>query len=462
MLIKMLALALATVAATTLPAAAAVSMPEPAQGRTVELTVTTNDGQHLPATLHVPPGVRAGAPGVVLVHGAGPGAREYYEREATAFARAGIATLTYDKRTVGYSLTERSYSQLADDALAAADVLRTRPEVDPAKVGLWGLSEGGWVAPLAASREPRTAFLVVIGANGMPPLRQHSWAERVKAEHAGIRGSMVTAYSRTFWRLLDAMGLFAEAHHDPTPTLRSLTLPVLGIWGALDRSTAPVENVEAFRLNLDAAGNRHYTLRTVAGAEHQVLQSADGWAKGDEFAPGYVELMTGWVHEAAAGRAPATSIEAAGEQSGATREMRPPSLIESAPVQLGVLGVAVVGLGGFVLASLWRRLRGGRTSWPAYLAAGAGFVAALGAPVYISYLQAVSGGTPTANGTIDPGPLVAGRTLPWLGLQVLAVVAVVAAVVTFARNRPTGRHALLLTGVVAFVAWGVWWGLLLP
>ncbi|MEJ3655994.1 prolyl oligopeptidase family serine peptidase [Actinomycetes bacterium KLBMP 9759] len=456
MMIKMLAIALA--AAATLPAAA----PAQAHVEEVELTITTADGQQLPATLHLPPAARPAAPGMVLVHGAGSGERDHYEREAAAFARSGIATLTYDKRTVGYSLTERSYSQLAGDALAAADVLRGRREVDPAKVGLWGLSEGGWVAPLAASRDPRTAFVVVVGANGMTPLRQHSWAERVKVEHAGVRGSMVDAYSRTFWRLLDAMGMFPEAHHDPAATLRSLTLPVLGVWGAKDRITAPVENVETFRRYLEAAGNRHYTLRTVADSEHRVLRSPDGWSTADEFAPGYVELVTGWVHEAVAGRAPSSSVDAAGEQSVPTRDMSPPASFETASVQLGTLGVAAVGLGGFLLASLWRRVRGERTPWPAWVAAGAGLVAALGAPVYLGYLQAVSGGTPTANGVVDPGPLLAGRTLPWLGLQVLAVAAVVAAVVTFARTRPTGRHALLLVGGVAFAAWGVWWGLLLP
>ncbi|OLT19307.1 hypothetical protein BJF78_11165 [Pseudonocardia sp. CNS-139] len=115
---------------------------------------------------------------MVLVHGAGTGPREKLREEAAAFARAGVATLTYDKRTVGYSLTQRSYAQLADDAAAAAAVLRGRPEVAPSAVGIWGFSEGGWVAPLAASRAPETAFVVVVGANGVAPLRQQTWATR--------------------------------------------------------------------------------------------------------------------------------------------------------------------------------------------------------------------------------------------------------------------------------------------
>src|SRR5690606_20969381 len=73
--------------------------------REISLSITAGDGQVLPATLRVPVGARSGLPGMVLVHGAGEGQREHYRAEAEAFASSGIATLTYDKRTVGYSLT---------------------------------------------------------------------------------------------------------------------------------------------------------------------------------------------------------------------------------------------------------------------------------------------------------------------------------------------------------------------
>jgi len=81
-------------------------------------------------------------PGVVLVHGSGAGTpRTKLLEEATAFARQGLAVLIYDKRSAGYSGFQRSYSQLADDALGAVRTLRDLPAVDPAKVGIWGFSE---------------------------------------------------------------------------------------------------------------------------------------------------------------------------------------------------------------------------------------------------------------------------------------------------------------------------------
>jgi pimeloyl-ACP methyl ester carboxylesterase len=443
--------------------------------RVVELTVPTSDGLHLPATLRVPIDAGPGMPGMVLVHGAGIGARDFYSPEAEVFARQDMATLTYDRRTAGYSLTERSYSQLADDAAAAAEVVRGRSEVDPDRVGLWGLSEGGWVAPLAASREPRTAFLVVVGASGVPPLRQTSWAEAEKAERSGVRGSLVQAASRTSWRVVSGAGMFPEPHYDPVPVLGDLTLPVLGVWGAKDRVCPPVESMAIHRRALEAAGNRHHTLRMFANAEHTLRTTVDGFdylmrytRRGlatEDFAPGYVDLVGSWVAQAAAGQAPATSVKGTGHQPRPTQPMPPLAWWESAWAQAGALAVMLVGFGTFAVSSPVRRIlrRQPRPApWAARVLALSGSLAVLGALVYLSSLVLGVGG-----GLLSPGPLLAGRPMPWVALQVLAFAAVVALVLTVARARPVAasgriRFAWLVAAGVVFVPWAAYWALLLP
>ncbi|WP_433288936.1 alpha/beta hydrolase family protein [Pseudonocardia sp. CA-142604] len=458
-----------TAAWSATPAAAATREGAPAQAepaiREIQLSIPTSDGLVLPATLRVPADARPQLPGMVLVHGAGPGPREKYRAEAEAFARAGIATLAYDKRTAGYSLLERSYSRLADDAIAAADLLRGRPEVDPDAVGFWGFSEGGWVAPLAAKRAPQTAFLVVVGANGVAPLRQQIWADTIKMEHAGVTGSLVETHARTPYRVLAAMGLFPEPYFDPGPALRSLSLPVLGIWGAQDRLTPPVESVTAYRTTLDEAGNSHYTLRTVEGAEHGLRITTTGFDKGTTFAPGYIDLVTSWVTDAAGGRPPATSVAGVGEQPRPTAAVPPPYWYESAWVQVGAPTVLVLGFAGFGLTAAWRRLRGRpvmRSSWPAGVLAGAGLTTVVGTFTYLGYLQV------SAGRTVAVGPMLAGRPLVWLALQALAVVTVIAATMVAVRWRAAAAGAgrtrvavLLATGAV-FVPWAAFWGLLAP
>jgi uncharacterized protein len=503
-----LALATALVAGTIALTGAAPAAAEPVAGSppttAIELAVPTTDGLSLPATLRLPDVPAPGRPAMVLVHGAGQGPREGLRPEAEAFAAAGVATLTYDRRTVGYSFTERSYSRLADDAVAAAAVLRAQPGVDPGRVGLWGLSEGGWVAPLAAARAPETAFLVVVGANGMGPLRQQVWAEAVKVQSAGVRGSLVDAASAGVYRLIADLGLFSEAGYDPGPVLRRLTLPVLGVWGAVDRSTPPVESVALFREALDQAGNPHYHLRTVAGAEHSLHSSVDGFHAEPGFAPGYVDLVGSWTSAAAAGNAPPSSVSGTGEQPRPTADVPPSAWWESAVAHGVVLVLMLGGFGGFALTAAIRRvaraIRPGTPREPAPVAArvlaSTGPVAVLGTLVYLGSLTVVRGGE-----ALDPGPLLAERPLPWLALQALAVITVLAAAALVARlvrrpgtataiapldapvpvaaggrgpgtvRRPVtplrsaGEHvrlAMLLVAAAAFVPWALYWGLLVP
>lgn len=469
-------LAALTLVLATLTMQSRATAEEAVDLRVEELNVTTSDGLRLPATLRVPVDAEPGLPGMVLVHGAGIGDRQFYAPEAEAFARSGMVTLTYDRRSVGYSLTERSYSQLADDVAAAANVLRERPEADPGQVGLWGLSEGGWVAPLAAAREPQTAFLVVVGASGVPPLRQTGWAEANKAAHAGVDGSLVRAGSRTSWRLISGMGMFPQPYYDPVPVLRELMLPVLGIWGAKDRVTPPVESMAVHRSALEEAGNRRYTLRAFAEAEHTLRVTADGFdhllrytSRGlatDNFTPGYVDLVGSWVAQASVGQAPATSVQGVGEQDRPTAPVPPLAWWESTWMHAGALIVLLGGFGSFALSAPLRRIRGRGSRpapWSARVLAVTGLLAVVGTLAYVaSLVLGLSGGF------LSPGLLLAGRPVPWVALQVLAVAAAVSVTVTVVRSRRTVaavgriRFTLLATAGVAFVPWAAYWGLLLP
>ena len=94
-----------------------------------------------------------------------------YQIVGDVFARRGIAALIYDKRGGGRSTGDwrtAGPEELAADALAAVHFLRGRGDIDPNQVGLWGISEGGWIGPLTASRCEEVAFLIVVSADGTP------------------------------------------------------------------------------------------------------------------------------------------------------------------------------------------------------------------------------------------------------------------------------------------------------
>ncbi|MEU6714684.1 prolyl oligopeptidase family serine peptidase [Nonomuraea sp. NPDC046802] len=444
------------------------AMPLPEGLAAAEVSFRGSGGLVLRGSVISPARGRPGRPGVVLVHGAGTGTpREKLLGEAVAFARQGLSVLIYDKRSEGYSLFDRSYAQLAEDALGAVATLRGQPGVDPAKVGIWGLSEGGWVAPIAASRSKDIAFVILVGANSLHPLRQQAWAVAAGLRKAGVGGSIVDRAEPRLYRVIADGGMYPEPYHDPLPVIASVRQPVLGIWGVHDLLTPPRETPPIFAKALEEGGNRQYTFRFFADADHAAHRTPDGGVtRLPDLAPGYAELVGSWVGDVTSGRAPVAQVSGpAPIQDDDSVALPPMRWWESAGAQLAALVVILVGFGGYPLVALARRAR--RRGRPpaakaARLVSGAGLVAVAGGLSYVFYLV-MTGGKLSF-----PGPMAGDRPVIWLTLQGLAAVTAVAAVLTATKWRRAAsrgervRLGLLLAGAAAFVPWALYWGLLVP
>ncbi|WP_410874475.1 alpha/beta hydrolase family protein [Nocardia sp. A7] len=424
---------------------------------TTDITFTRSDATATNGTIHAPAGA-TGRPGVVLVHGSGTGKSPQYDQVATALAREGIVALRYDKRTEDYTPAHRDYSLLADDALAGVAALRSRLEVDPSKVGIWGLSEGGWVAPLAVSRSADVAFLITIAANSGAPAAQQTWANETRFEAAGVRGSMIDVLGRNGIRVMAGAGLFAQADYDPLPVLADIEQPVLGIWGEKDRLTPPGDSLRGFQEVFDRVGKTNYTLLTLPNAQHGGFTTTDGFDKGTELSPGYVQLMGDWVKglpETASGNA---DLPAA--QGHSVTPLSPLEWWESPMAQLALLSGTVLALLGYALTGFVRawRLPHAVPARILVVTAGIGIVGATAQLLFVA----------SSNAT-EFGPLIFGRTLTWAALQLIAAGAVVALVFVIAgRPRPRDgagpriRWALIICAGIGFTLWALYWGLLRP
>lgn len=451
----------ATIGVGAVPAAAA-----PAGVTITKLTIPSADGDApVRAAVVAPTATDGPRPGMVLVHGAGPHIWEDYRREAEAFARAGIVTLIYDKRTNGYSLMERDFDLLADDALAALQVLLQHDAVDGSRVGLLGFSEGGWVAPLAAAKSDDVAFLVEVGASGVTPVQAQAWSYGNWLRRAGVTGSLLRTAQVTGPRAMRAAGMFPEADHDPLPVFERVHQPVLAIWGAHDQQVPARESALAMQKALERGGNRHYAIRFIADARHTMERSVDGFARGEGFAPGYFDMVSSWVN-GLAGEVPAVNVEPAPRQAQLSAALPPATNMESWLLVIAV-PVLLAAFAAYPLTAAVRRVAGLRGVPPTPRSArwlvGLGLLSMLGTITYFGFLA--------ATGAQQIGPVLAGRPIGWLVLQVLAVGAVTAAFMTLAgwlrvrRQLTAGTHtrlAALFAAGLLFVPWAVSWGLLVP
>jgi dienelactone hydrolase len=453
-----------TVAMIILPAEPASAAPSGLT--TTEVSFTGSGGLPLHGSVVAPPSTGARLPGIVMVHGSGPGKREELLAAAEAFAQRGIVTLIYDKRTTGYSIVQRDYSVLADDALAGVQVLRARADVDPARVGIWGLSEGAWVAPLAATRSADVAFLITVGAVGVTPAQQTAWSDGEYLRHHGVSGSLLQM-EVTGVRFAIGTGQFAEASYDPVPVWEQVRQPVLAVWGSLDRQAVPEESSRIIQQALERGDNTHYTIHFIPGVGHNLYRTFDdGFDHPDSIPSDYGDVEASWVNGLAHGL-PAASADPAPHQDRQSVALAPLAWYEPPWLLLGAFVLLPVAFLSYPLAGAVRRIRGPRGASP--VRGPARWLAATGLATVVGFVGYFGFMVVTAANII--GPVVLGRPIPWLFLQLLAigtVAATIATAVAWWRHRTdarVGRHArlaVLLAAGVLFVPWAFYWSLLIP
>lgn len=346
-------------------------------------------------------------------------------------------------------------------------MLRTRADVDPARLGLWALSEGAFAAPLAANRSTDVKFLITVGAVGTTPAAQTARGYDTYLRHAGVSGSLPRTMRATAVRMTIGAGLFPEADFDPAPAWEHVRQPVLAQWGEFDREALPRESSQIIGQALERGGNTRHTIRFVPGVRHNLHLTANGGYDRLQGLPaGYGDYETAWL-DGLTSAVPSVSSDLARAQDLPIPTLTPPSWYDSAWLQLAALLLFLVAFAGHLLTAAARRVLGRRSTSPvrrpARWLAVTGLATTMGSLLYFFFLMA------TATNII--GPVVIGRPIPWLVLQLLAAGTVVAAAATalsWRRHRRDLTHAgqvrlgLLTAAGLLFLPWAAYWGLLIP
>nr|WP_139224419.1 prolyl oligopeptidase family serine peptidase [Cellulomonas marina] len=257
------------------------------------------DGATVRAQVTAPVGAGDDLPGVVFVHGAGTGRFvQAFRAQAEAMARAGVVAMVPDKRLDTYTLRHRDYEAMAADYARSVAVLRDQPEVDPARVGVYGESEGAWIAPVMAARDPGLAFVALVSAPVVPPLQQAAFAADSYLRNTGVPQQVFRAIPRAVGLSLPGGG-FEYARFDVTPFQRRTTQPLFVAYGTGDASMPLVQGAQRIIADAAVAGNVDVTVRYYAGASH-------GLRVHGEVSADFLRDLTGWVAglPATAGSAP--------------------------------------------------------------------------------------------------------------------------------------------------------------
>jgi len=294
-------------------------------------------------------------PAVVLVHGSGADSAVDTYFMPYLFATHGIATLVYDKRGTGGSTGtyNQNFHLLSDDTVAVAEWLRGRPEIDPDRIHLAGYSQGGWIAPLTASKSDAIHSLLINYGPMVPITEEDRWGYRYVLQQKGfgedaladadrineVLGAIVD-HGEDRWDelyvLLDQaegtdwyeavtgsdsmLGFIAETDmpkwmgrlyykwmtrgdevfvdrlYDPFPVVAKLDNPSLWIFGDEDSSMPSGDSID--KLEILREDGRPIEVEVFPHAEHGILRY-----QGDDpfdrrylgYAPGYLDLQVQWL-----------------------------------------------------------------------------------------------------------------------------------------------------------------------
>jgi dienelactone hydrolase len=299
--------------------------------RAEELTATVGNAT-LSGSLLLP-AQEGVCPAVVFLHGSGPEGRFANRYPAQRFAEAGFAALIFDKRGVGRSggdWRQAGFDDLAADAAAWVRLLRTRSDVDPMRIGLYGHSQGGTIAPLAAEAVGDPAFVIASAASGLSPAETEIYSldnslgvpdmspDEARGARIFVRGLVAVAYGQadrasfdvlaatfrsrdwyfepppedaSYWAFSDRI-----ASYDPMARWRAVKAPVLLLYGELDERTPPTASIAAIRAALAEGGQPAPTVRVYPDADHafRLPSRPGGWPRR---VPDYARTVTKWARE---------------------------------------------------------------------------------------------------------------------------------------------------------------------
>jgi len=290
-------------------------------------------------------------PAVVFVHGSGPVSRhsEYLESISAEFLDRGFATFIWSKPGVDESTghyLKQSMAMRAEEVAAAMAHLAQRADIDADRIGLWGISQAGWVMPMVPAQR-KVAFVISVSGSAQTGQQQDLYGAANELTRIGFSDAeladalehrlefydlihqglsyeeflprqqawLAEMKSRSWYPLLEShldelifqdfvMATDPEKFeffsiNDQSgslvapPELKNFEMPVLAIYGSEDALVDSNLGSNAYREIPQLNGNPDVTVVVFGGADHGIRQrDEDGQL---EFAPGYLTTMGEWL-----------------------------------------------------------------------------------------------------------------------------------------------------------------------
>lgn len=288
----------------------------------------------LAGTLTLPKG-EGPHPAIVVMHSASGGIRSYpfYRHLEENLPENGIAVFLFDRRGFGESggnFETADFEMLAADGVSAASKLADRDDIEAERIGVYGISQGAWLAPIVAARRPSTACVIIVSGSGISPARQMDYTalralrendfdesdvrrmlylrHRIDDYYRGrlsryeVQAELDAARSARWYSLayLDGeSGLpedvtqdkwYFEMDYDPLPIWEKVRQPTLFLFGDDDRWVPVDESIAAYKTATSDLAE--VTFARIKGADHLMGLESE---KDPHISAHYYNLLLAWL-----------------------------------------------------------------------------------------------------------------------------------------------------------------------
>lgn len=276
-------------------------------------------------------------PLIIVAHTSGAATRdsEVYQHLIDILPKNGIAVFIFDRRGSGQStgnFENATFLDLASDIIASINLLKQRKDIDSSKIGIWGLSQGGWIAPLVASKSEDVSFIIPISSSGVSPaeqmnysaefeLRDNGFSEekvnlmlkirksvneyfRGEKDYSAVLNEVNSVRSEDWFKFAYLDGelpknptetkWFQELDFTPIPIIKKINIPVLLLYGEKDPWVPVQKSIEIWK----EYGPKDLKIDQIKDANHFMMSITKSGLKNDTgiISKEYIEILLHWLN----------------------------------------------------------------------------------------------------------------------------------------------------------------------
>jgi len=243
-----------------------------------------------------------------------------------------LTVLAFDERGTGKSegnFNEARANDFVDDILIGIDYMKTRKELKQCKYGIIGYSKGGVTAMLAANKSKNVEFIVLLAtptinivklslkqiesmlnASNISMIESKKYIDFINISMALIKNNnlnelQIKLYNISYEFFNDTdinletfiLPWFKDFilinHHD---LLIHIKIPVLGLYGSVDKNINPDENMNSLNYSLRAANNKNFKIIKLENVNHYFQVSTNENVTNDRIAILALDEISNWIN----------------------------------------------------------------------------------------------------------------------------------------------------------------------